>query len=256
MNELPWRSAGGAAVVSAASDLRPSLAQRIHATLRERIEQGVYPPRSRLPSEAALAREFGVSRPVVREALVRLREEALVRVRKGSGSYVDLPDANVAAVPRLGSLADLDRCFELRLVLESRSAALAAERSTAAAREVIFGALQRLEALTERGEEDALADLAFHLAIAQASGNRYFADMLMAMQENIVFGMKLLRSLTGPRSPRDAQVAIAEHRAISAAIEAADPTVAETAMRLHIERTRRRVFEGDGDIGGPGCASA
>ena len=84
---------------------------------------------ARLPSETELARRFGASRPVVREALARLREDGVIVSRQGSGSYVKRrPDPAVLRFVPVGSIADVQRCFEFRAGLEGAAAALAAER--------------------------------------------------------------------------------------------------------------------------------
>ena len=245
MDELhatpPWRSAG-----DRGGDRRAErLSLHILARLRERISNGDYPSKSRLPSEASLAAEFGVSRPVVREALACLQDDALITVRRGSGSYVRDQRSPAPETPPLSSLADLERCFEVRLVLEPRAAALAAERHLEPGQQAIKAALDRLRAAAAAQAEDSEADLAFHLAIATAGGNPYFGDMLAVLRVHIMFGMELTRRLGRLRPGGGAGQAIAEHEAIASAILARDPGTAERAMTAHLERTRRRVFGGE-----------
>jgi DNA-binding FadR family transcriptional regulator len=219
------------------------LSRQILGRLRERIFQGEYPPGSRLPSETSLATEFGVSRPVLREALACLQEEALIFVRRGSGSYVQEIESASKPMPLpLASLADLQRCFEVRLVLEPRAAALAAERYAPNQREAIEAKLRALHDAGENGENQSEADLAFHLEIAAASGNPYFRDMLSILKTHIVFGMALTRSFgrqlpTGAWSP-----AGEEHALIADAVIRRDAARAESAMADHLARTRQRVF--------------
>jgi DNA-binding FadR family transcriptional regulator len=225
---------------------------QILAKLRERIVRGQYPQGARLPSEAALAREFKVSRPVVREALASLRGERLTRIRAGSGSYVlETGEDALPLMAPLGSLADLERCFEVRHAVEPRAAALAASRHDAVAATALRAALDRLESLAADGTDDPQADLDFHLAIARAGRNRYFADILLGLERPIVFGMRLIRDF-GRQQPRGARrIALEEHKAVALAILARDPERAAESMETHLARTRSRVFEGDlGVVGG------
>ena len=67
---------------------RPSLADQVYDQLLAKILEEEYPVHSRLPAEELLAQTFGVSRPIVRAALSRLRDDGIVQSRRGSGSYV------------------------------------------------------------------------------------------------------------------------------------------------------------------------
>src|SRR3712207_4675106 len=114
---------------AAATETEPKLSAGIYERLFELIVGGEFPVNARLPSETALAQRFGASRPVVREALARLRDDGLIVSRQGSGSYVKRrPDQAVLQFVPVGSIADIQRCFEFRVGLEGAAAALAAER--------------------------------------------------------------------------------------------------------------------------------
>src|ERR671921_242876 len=90
------------------------------------IVSGEFAENARLPSEVELARRFGASRPVVREALARLRDDGLIVSRQGSGSYVRRrPDNAVLQFVPVGSIADIQRCFEFRVGLEGAAVARA-----------------------------------------------------------------------------------------------------------------------------------
>ena len=99
----------------------------IYEKIFERIVSGELAVNARLPSEADLARSCGVSRPVVREALARLREDGIIVSRQGSGSYVKRrPDSAILRFIPVSSIADVQRGFEFRAGLEGAAAALAA----------------------------------------------------------------------------------------------------------------------------------
>jgi DNA-binding FadR family transcriptional regulator len=101
----------------------------IYQHIFEIIIAGEFPVNARLPSETELAQRFGASRPVVREALARLRDDGIIVSRQGSGSYVKRrPDMAVLRFVPVSSVADIQRCFEFRHGLEGIAAALAAER--------------------------------------------------------------------------------------------------------------------------------
>src|SRR3954469_18428883 len=138
------------------------------------VERGEYRPGARLPPERDLARQLGVSRPSVREALIALEVEGYVEVRIGSGVYVI---ERTAAGTTLDPLPEDSGPFELiraRWLIEAECAALAARHATRAQVRAIETALDRMEA--ERSQGAPLdADRGFHLSIAEASGNSALA---------------------------------------------------------------------------------
>ncbi len=222
------------------------LADRLYTAVLERIIAGTYPPGQRLPTEAELAAEFGVSRPTVREALARLRDDDLVDSRKGSGSWVKRqPHRAVLRYAPVASIGDLQRLLVFRAAVEPKAAALAAERRTEAQLEAIDRAIGRLEALTRAGQVATEADMDLHLEIAEASGNHYFAETLALLREQMSFGIQLVRSLSLRRPPAWRERVMGEHRAIVEAIRAQDPAAAEAAMLRHVQNTRTRMFEGE-----------
>lgn len=100
------------------------LVDRVFDQLRERIRSGNYAPDSRLPGEHELASIMGVSRPIVRDALGRLREEGMVYSRQGAGTFVSAqasPATHLAYSP-VKTIADIQRCYEFRLTIEPAAA--------------------------------------------------------------------------------------------------------------------------------------
>jgi GntR family transcriptional repressor for pyruvate dehydrogenase complex len=209
------------------------------------IVTGEFAENARLPSELELSRRFGASRPVVREALARLRDDGLIVSRQGSGSYVARrPDDAVLRLVPVGSIADIQRCFEFRVGLEGAAAALAADRWDDADLAGVQSAYEALEVCIRTGELGVDADARFHEAIAQATHNQYHVSVQRSLQAHIALGMNLTRNLSLLRTEARLRLVQDEHGSILAAIEARDASAARTAMETHIENARRRMFEG------------
>src|SRR6266540_4819752 len=105
----------------------PKLGDHVYEALVEHIAAGRYPVGSKLPAEIALARQFGVSRPVLRQALVRLRAEGLIAARQGAGNFVRRTnESRRLDYGPLQNIPDVQRCLEFRCGLESEAAARAA----------------------------------------------------------------------------------------------------------------------------------
>jgi GntR family transcriptional regulator, transcriptional repressor for pyruvate dehydrogenase complex len=211
------------------------LFRRIAEQITAMIARGDLPPGSRLPAERDLALRLNVSRPSLREALIALEIEGLVEVRGGSGVYVRARAPNTLE-PGAEPPGPFD-VLEARAVVEPECAALAARRD-AEARAAVAEAFARLAAAHAAGVTDQEADRAFHLAIAEASGNVALARLVAT----------LWRDQAAPVASRltDLAVSVArrgdnlpEHAAIAAAIAAGDAVAARAAMRRHLAAVRR-----------------
>lgn len=223
----------------------PSLADQVFDQLLTQIVEEKYPVNSRLPSEQALAQSFGVSRPVLRTALARLRTDGIIQSRRGSGNYIRRrPDRQVVSFVPLGSIADIQRCYEFRVDVEGAAAAWAARRRDAEDLKQIENAFQILESSYIQQELGIDADQKLHLAIARASKNRFFVSVLEALGPQISFGVKLSRSLTLLDVPSRQELVLAEHRAVLDAIRKEQPDAAQEAMQKHITAAKNRMFVG------------
>ncbi len=209
------------------------------------VAQGEFAVNQRLPSEARLSEMFRASRPVVREALARLREDGVIVSRQGSGSYVrNRPDASLLSLNPVGSIADVQRCFEFRAGVEPAAAALAALRWEAADMARIQTAMQALDDCISTGVLGADEDNQLHEAIADATHNQYHATMQRQLRQHIRIGMNITRTLTLRRSTERLQLVQDEHVAIVAALRDRDADRARAVMEAHILAARRRMFEG------------
>ncbi|MBE3638320.1 FadR family transcriptional regulator [Mangrovicoccus sp. HB182678] len=223
---------------------RAPLAERVYQALRAGIAAGEYPAASRLPPEIQLAAEFGVSRPVLRAALERLRAEGLVHSRQGAGSFVRAVPSGPLGFARVETLADVQRCYEFRITLETEAAGLAAARRNAALLEEAGIALQRLRDATGSLEHREDADFLFHAAIARGANNQYFEATLTALREHVHVGMKMHGAALMSDGRQGLEQVLAEHAAIFAALEAGDAQAARDRMRRHLEGSRDRLFGG------------
>ncbi|MGB3723044.1 MAG: FadR/GntR family transcriptional regulator [Pacificimonas sp.] len=208
--------------------------QRLYQTVAEKIgmliEEGSYPPGSRLPGERELAEQLGVSRVTIREAEIALQAVGRLEIKTGSGVYVSEPQT-----PGTGSLpsASAFEVTEARLLIESEAAALAA-------RNISDEQIAQLDALIVRmGESDQAdaneADEAFHMTIAMASRNTalvHSVKSLWRMREEIPDVKATYESVC----VHDAEIRRDEHRAVFDALKARDPAAARTAMREHFQR--------------------
>lgn len=224
---------------------RFSLADRVYAALQARVVNGDYAPQQKLPPEKELSVEFGVSRPVLRAALERLRTEGLISSRQGAGNFI----RGKATPPPLGfqkveTIADIQRCYEFRLAVEVDAAGFAAQRRNEAALEEMASALRLLAAATGSRVHREDADFAFHHAITKASNNQYFVATLQALREHINVGMKLHGESLMSDGAKALESVLGEHTAIHEAIRDGDADAARNRMRQHILHSRSRLFGG------------
>lgn len=220
-----------------------TLAYRVVSGLKDRILTGDLPPGARLPSENELIEEYGVSRTVVREAVTRLRAEGLVETFQGRGSFVlavPEPSSFTVESSAIRSHHDVLAVIDFRLGIESEAAALAAQHRTDADTEAITEALG---ALTDAGREGAVeTDFAFHVAVARATHNRFYVDLLESLGPMMIM---LPRTRLGEEFSMTEAAHVErvqrEHDNIAAAVLAGDAETARAAMRVHLGNTRRRL---------------
>lgn len=227
------------------SEAKATLGNFAYDRILERIVSGEYPVNERLPSEHILSESLSVSRPVLREALSRLRDDGLIQSQRGSGSYVrQRPSDMVLRFAPLSSISDMQRCFEFRISLEGDAAFLAAQRHNDASLKRIEVACNRLNEAIKTNTVGVDEDFEFHLAIAEAADNHFYLDTLATLKENIVVGMNLTRNLSLSR-PKERLLSVQhEHEQIMEAIAKRDANMARQLTRDHLEAAKKRVFEG------------
>ena len=203
------------------------------------IDRGEYAVGARLPPERDLAKQLGVSRPSVREALIALEVEGYVEVRVGSGVYVLSPGTVADAGEPLPADSGPFELIRARWLIEAECAALAAKEATKAQVRAIEDALDGMESDRDKGVMPLGADRLFHLRIAEASGNSALALVVKTLWDQRT-GPLFLRLEHHFDTPALWTVAIREHREIVAAIARHDPAAARAAMRRHMNYAAKR----------------
>jgi DNA-binding FadR family transcriptional regulator len=216
------------------------LYRQIADQIRTLIRSREFPAGTRLPPERDLARQLGVSRPSVREALIALEVEGLVEVRIGSGIYVLGPRSNGEPGTTVQAAMGPFELLRARWVIESECAALAAKQAKRAQIAAIAEALQQMESVANDEQRQPLAgDRLFHLRIAEATGNGALVAVVKMLWEE----------RTGPLfaqlehhydSPDQWARAIAEHQMVLDALRRRDPSAARTAMQRHLDKAYKR----------------
>jgi GntR family transcriptional repressor for pyruvate dehydrogenase complex len=222
----------------------PSQSERAYQALVALMDTPEYGRDVRLPGEEAMSQQFGVSRPVLRQALARLRSEGRIYTKKGAGNFVSEIRAQIPSISygTLASIPDVRSFLEFRCSLEGESAALAAEIRDRTLIASIQMTRKRLELAFAAGGDGIEHDIAFHLSIAQATGNRFFAHTLASLADPMRFSVRLVRDLSDrPLDLRRREV-IKEHGAVADAIAKGRPDAARTAMVAHLQGGIARLF--------------
>ena len=201
--------------------------------IKDMIIGGELSPGDRLPPEKELSEQLGLSRNSLREAVKALEAVRVLDVRRGDGTYVTsleprLLQESTAFMVDLHSDTSLVELFEVRRILESSAAGMAASRITAEE-------LARLEAdisgVDAASVDDLIEhDLRFHESIADAAGNGYLSGLLSGLNSRTVRA-RIWRGLT----EQDAvERTLAEHRSIVAALTSGDAELARAATMMHV----------------------
>jgi GntR family transcriptional repressor for pyruvate dehydrogenase complex len=227
------------------------LADRVAGVLTESIVSGRLEPGAKLPTERELCEQFGVSRPVVREAVRSLIAKGLLADSPRRGHVVtalgrDAVTESLTLYLR-GRRLDYTKLMEVRAVIEVENAGRAAERATPED----LDALKVAAAVLTKGldaEQAAIADVGFHRAIATATGNEFFGVLLDSIREVLI-----TVQLPTLAEPKIVASAIRHHQRIFDEIAKHDRDGAQAAMRRHLadaERGMRSVARSRGLDGG------
>ena len=202
--------------------------EAVLTALREAIEAGEFAVGDKLPSEATLVRDYGVSRPVVREALRGLQALGMTESQSGRGTFVISTHAVDNPVFGTYSARDL---LEARRHVEVPAAGYAATRHSNDHLDELRDLLEQMEQASDDAVWVALDSL-FHIAIARASENPVFAKVIEEIREALATQSALLNKL----GDRRREASDAEHRLIVEAISAGSAPTAQAAMEAHLDR--------------------
>lgn len=195
-------------------------------------------PGDSLPSEGELVRTFGVSKPVVREAMHKLASMGIVEIRQGRPPAVkEMSFEPLELFFRFAMRASEDglrEAVELRRALETRIAALAAARIDDAGIAALRGHLRAMEKSLEDQEAWVAADLGFHMALATAAGNKLIVLAIEALRGTME---ETIRVMNAQRPLRNPVATLERHAAIVGALAARDPDAALRAMDAHFDAT-------------------
>ncbi|CAM5269347.1 FadR/GntR family transcriptional regulator [Streptomyces antimycoticus] len=207
--------------------------------LRHMIASGRLGAGERIPPEADLCEELGVSRGPLREAVRMLAALGVVEPRHGSGTYVSplRPEDIIGSLSltlELLPLTGLLEVYEIRRVLEAHIAAKAAARATPEAVEALFSLIEAMEAAEDSTEASEL-DHRFHTEIARIGGNPTLVSLLAVFRAR----SRKYQVFNLPDGPELRRKSDEDHRVLAQAIADRDPGAAAGAAESHVAQTER-----------------
>jgi GntR family transcriptional repressor for pyruvate dehydrogenase complex len=222
--------------------VRVSVIDEVVAQLEDAIAAGEYPPNTKLPGEADLAAQLGVSRPILREALARLRERGYVRTVNGRGTFAREPDLGAVSEALLrqirlhvGTEVKVEDLYELRRTIETSTVQLASARANKRDLTQLQRHIESMQsAATDDPEAFAAADARFHVAIAQASHNPLYPLLLAPVVDLIL--TSIFQAVS--RDPVRMQNGIASHIRIYESIAGGDSDGAVKEIQEHLKGGR------------------
>lgn len=216
---------------------RPPFSVMVAEKIREMIQRDKLKPGDRIPTEAELGEMYGVSRTVVREAIISLRSEGHLIARQGIGVFV--AESNVSRFEvdwnAIRTLPKTIMLMELRMAVETEAAGLCALRRTKADAADIRRRMEKVDAEQQDPKlTNVWYDHHFHLAIAKASKNPHIYQMLKIMAPVVMPRIKLGAIVDDASKDSYYRMIHTEHERIVDAIEKRDDALARDCMRAHI----------------------
>jgi GntR family transcriptional repressor for pyruvate dehydrogenase complex len=228
--------------------IRPRLYEQVVAQLREHVAARGLKAGDRLPPERELAERLGVSRASIKQAIVVLEVQGLVDVRHGGGTYLRRDTLHSEPVNNLvDRRRRLPDVLDARDALETKLAALAAERRSTEDLAAIDAALAEMRAQIARGESGEDGDRRFHQAVTAAAHSALLAEFIRQIADPIAESRR--ESLRQPGRPTRS---LAQHERIAEAIRAGDARAATRAMHRHVDtvsRVRLLNWDPEGETG-------
>jgi GntR family transcriptional regulator, transcriptional repressor for pyruvate dehydrogenase complex len=224
------------------STVSHNLTDRITVMLRNDIVSGKYEPGRQLPAGKDLGDLFGVSITVIREAISRLKSDGMVASHQGKGVFVenDAKARPFRLASPTGKQSSLLHIFELRMAVEVQAAILAAERRKPSDLKAMAKCLKEMEPSRNPFEQALASDIAFHLAIAEATQNPLIVSFMQFLQPHLYESISKARSNSAKKIETET-IAYKDHYAIYEAIAASDAHRARLAARRVLEGSLRRL---------------
>jgi GntR family transcriptional repressor for pyruvate dehydrogenase complex len=221
----------------------PSLADSVSGSIRAEITSGGYAIGDKLPTEKELADTYGVSRPIVREAINSLKRDGLVVTRQGLGAFVSETREQSFRFTSfdVNDAIDIRNVIELLMAVEAAATARAAERRTDDDLKIIEGHLKAMQTAIDRGESGVDEDMEFHRSIVEAARNPYFRDMSDFLDANVRNFIRKARENTARLNRGLVQEVQGEHRAIFEAITSGKSQAARKAAEAHLIGAAKRL---------------
>ena len=211
------------------------LSERTSDRLYEMIvDEGRYGPGSKLPNENELSQELQVSRTTLREAISFLVAQGVLEIRRGRGTFVaeELPASgmDLTALSSLRSRVRAKDLFEMRLIFEPATVALACQRASAEELEMIRKKAERVERIAAEDGDWPLADQEFHWAIIKASHNEYMRHLYPIINSAV---NEILQLSQNRQHMQD--IALNDNRLILEFLLKRDEAGARHAMSIHMK---------------------
>ncbi|MED1951600.1 FadR/GntR family transcriptional regulator [Brevibacillus centrosporus] len=225
--------------------VRSSLVKQIVEQLAKRVEAGDWKVGERIPPEPELVEQLGVSRNTLREAVQALIHTGMLEARQGDGTYVRSSSEFGAAMQRRLQRSAVFEILEVRYGLEREIARLAAMRRSSSDLANIREKLEQAYQVFQDVDAYVRADVAFHIAIAEATKNSVMIDLYKHMTESLHLSVNSTVDLTG-----HIQTQFKTHAELVEAISIQDPDAAEAAVRNVIEASKAALasFIQEGDL--------
>jgi GntR family transcriptional repressor for pyruvate dehydrogenase complex len=214
---------------------KTKLSERTSDRLYEMImEENRYEPGSKLPNENELSAALQVSRTTLREAISFLVAQGVLEIRRGKGTYVSetLPDTglNLTALSSLRAKERAMDLFEMRLIFEPETVALACQRATDEELQLIRKKAERMEQVAASGGDWPLADQEFHMALIKASHNEYMRRLYPIINGAVNEILQISQNRQQMQ-----EIALADNRLILEFLMKRDETGARHAMSIHMK---------------------
>jgi DNA-binding FadR family transcriptional regulator len=221
--------------------------RRLYQAVADQIARSIqaeeYRSGDRLPTERELVRQLGVSRPVIREAMIALEIAGLVEVRSGSGVYVlDRPSpAQLSSAASVSSEIGPFDIFAARLAVEGEIAAAAAENATTEDIADMADAIEQMRLAAQSGRSTKPANQRFHMALAIAAKNPMLLKIVRLIWAEVPKRGPIWAKLDARRQMRPTR--ITEHEVILRAIRERNPDHARAATRAHLQAATKDYLE-------------